>query len=80
MPDGDGYPIKMAPEGCVATMKVHDAALSPASINVTDLKGVQELAPYLIATVLMSNGQNREYQIPCSSIKSIYSVRYESAP
>lgn len=77
---GDGLPIEVVSDGFSPVVHVSDIALRPRDTTVAELAGVQELTPYVIATALLPGGMNQGLQIPCSSIESIYSLRYASAP
>lgn len=79
--DGNGVPsnMKMPHAG---TVRVNDIVLRPADIRAQgeQHEQPQNWVPFIDVTMLKENGQNVDLMVPCTSIQSMYSLRYNSLP
>lgn len=79
--NGDGVPSKLkAPH--TATIKINSMVMRPADLTAkrSEMGNPQNWIPYVEATVLKTNGKNSDIVVPCTSIQSIYSTRYDGLP
>lgn len=64
------------------TLPVHinDIFLRPADMKAETIEGEQRYIPYIDVIAFLSNGADQRMLIPCSSIATMHSQRYDSAP